>query len=100
MTVLRTTGIAVLLLGLQLLVGAAPPTPFTPEKFGIGATIVHPDSAHYFIVKGTFPHGPADRAGVAAGDTLLEIDGQSVASWSFAKLLDYILRDEPLPITL
>ncbi|HET6349763.1 MAG TPA: PDZ domain-containing protein [Candidatus Krumholzibacteria bacterium] len=93
-----------LLLSASMTGSADPPaplaTPFTPEKFGIGAVFVQPDSTHDFIVKGTFENGPAARAGVAAGDTLLEVDGQSVASWPFSRLLDYILRDQPLSITL
>jgi C-terminal processing protease CtpA/Prc len=92
-----------LLLGLEQLASATastPDGPLTPEKFRIGAVLVQSDSTQAITVRGCFNDGPAERAGLVAGDTLLELDGQSIAGWSFMRVLEYLIRDEPLPVSL
>ena len=52
-----------------------------PERFGIGATLVEPDSVGTLVVRACSPGGPADQAGLAPGDTLIALDGQSIVGW-------------------
>lgn len=69
-----------------------------PEKFGVGVVIVQHDSTSAFVVRDVHKNGPADRAGLRAGDEILALDGQPVASWSFKQLIDHLLIARPLPV--
>jgi thiol-disulfide isomerase/thioredoxin len=71
---------------------------FSPERFGIGATLVKADSISPVVVHNCTKGGPADRAGLLPGDTLAELDGRSVLSWPLKQVLDYLIRNKPLPL--
>lgn len=75
------------------------PTPF-PEKFGIGATLLQSDSTSTVVVGGCMPGGPASQVGIMVGDTLIALDGTSADGWGVPRVIDYILRNEPLPLAL
>jgi thiol-disulfide isomerase/thioredoxin len=73
---------------------------FSPEKFGIGATITRTDSASPFVIRGCTPGGPADQAGLLPGDLISDLDGRPVDAWSFDELLGYLIREEPAPLRI
>ena len=93
--------VALALLALGVLhVPVASSDEFTPEKYGIGAVLVRADSTSPIVVRRCVTGGPADQAGLLPGDHLLEVDGVSVKSWSFTKVLDYLIREAPLPLRI
>ena len=47
---------------------------------GIGATIAQQDN--YVVIVRPLPDTPAERAGVRAGDIILEVDGESAEGWN------------------
>lgn len=47
---------------------------------GIGATIAQQDN--YVVIVAPLPGTPAERAGVRAGDIILEVDGESAEGWN------------------
>lgn len=47
---------------------------------GIGATIAQQDN--YVVIVRPLPGTPAERAGIRAGDLILEVDGESAEGWS------------------
>ena len=50
---------------------------------GIGATIAQQDN--YVVIVRPLPDTPAERAGIRAGDIILEVDGESAEGWSVEK---------------
>jgi thiol-disulfide isomerase/thioredoxin len=68
---------------------------FSPEKFGIGATLTQADSVSPIIVKSCISGGPADRAGLLPGDQILKLDAHSIAGWSFDEVLHYLITEKP-----
>ncbi|MYA19142.1 MAG: PDZ domain-containing protein, partial [Chloroflexi bacterium] len=50
---------------------------------GIGATIAQQDN--YVVIVRPLPDTPAERAGIRAGDVILEVDGESAEGWSVEK---------------
>ncbi len=68
---------------------------FTPDRFGIGAVLGQADSTTGVIVLRPIPNGPADRAGMLPGDSLLALDGLSVRGWPLDRVLGYLLSSKP-----
>jgi thiol-disulfide isomerase/thioredoxin len=98
---LRALIFAAALAGFALLAAtSAKPDDFSPDRFGIGATLVQPEDSTYIEVRECAPNGPAARAGLEAGDRILELDGQSIRDWPFRKVRDYLIRSEPLPLRI
>ena len=50
---------------------------------GIGATIARQDN--FVVIVRPLPGTPAERAGIRAGDIILEVDGESAEGWSVEK---------------
>ena len=50
---------------------------------GIGATVSQQDN--FVVIVAPLPDTPAERAGVQAGDIVLEVDGESAEGWSVQK---------------
>ena len=85
---------------LSILVSAMPPGgssrgQFTPDKYGVGVTLVQHDTTSAITIKNCSSGGPAQLAGLLPGDRLLSLDGASVSGWSFAKVVDYLLSERP-----
>jgi thiol-disulfide isomerase/thioredoxin len=80
--------------------GADPRAQFSPEKYGMGATITRADTTSPFAIHSCAPGGPADRAGLLAGDHISKLDGKSVETWSFGELLGHLIREEPTPLRI
>lgn len=74
--------------------------PFRPERFGIGAVLIQADSARVVTVHSCIRGGPADRAGILRGDEVVELDGHDVTSWSLQNIINYLIRDTPLPVSV
>lgn len=53
---------------------------FSGAFFGIGATVSRQDN--YVVIMAPMPDTPAERAGLQAGDILLEVDGDDAVGWS------------------
>ncbi|MFC4426415.1 PDZ domain-containing protein [Deinococcus navajonensis] len=62
---------------------------FEPRAGGAGAAII-----------GVLPGGPAARAGVRAGDQLVEVDGQSVTGLTFPQIVARVAGTAGVPIRL
>ena len=58
-------------------------TDFSGAFQGIGATIAQQDN--YVVIVRPLPGTPAERAGIMAGDIILEVDGDSAEGWSVEK---------------
>ena len=71
---------------------------FSPDRFGIGATLVQPQDSTFIEIRNCAPNGPAARAGLEVGDRLVELDGKPIGDWSFHQVMDYLMRSEPLPL--
>ena len=56
---------------------------FTGAFQGIGAHVQQGDE--YVIIVGPIPDTPAERAGLRAGDQILEVDGEDARGWSLDK---------------
>ena len=78
---------------LATLLGGTP----LPDRFGIGAVLVQGGNPPV-IVKECIKGGPADRAGLVPGDTLVSLDEKDVRSWALKAVLEYMLIDRPLPV--
>jgi len=65
---------------------------------GIGALLGVKDSLPIIIAP--FDGSPADLAGVAAGDIIMEVDGQDVTSWSLNDIVDNIRGVEGTEVVL
>ena len=59
---------------------------------GIGATIAR--RHNFVVIVQPLPGTPAERAGIRAGDIILEIDGESTEGWSVRDIPVAILQDE------
>jgi len=80
--------------------GAGSRAQFSPEKYGIGATITRADATSPFVIRGCTRGGPADQAGLLPGDLISNLDGKPVEAWSFDELLGYLIREEPAPLRI
>ena len=58
-------------------------TDFSGAFQGIGATIAQQDN--FVVIVRPLPGTPAERAGIMAGDIILEVDGDSAEGWSVEK---------------
>jgi thiol-disulfide isomerase/thioredoxin len=68
---------------------------FSPDRFGIGAVLGQADSTKGVFVLRPIPNGPADRAGMLPGDSLLALDSLSVKGWPLDRVLGYLLSSKP-----
>jgi membrane-associated protease RseP (regulator of RpoE activity) len=71
---------------------------FSPERFGIGASLGQADSMAATTVRWVSPGGPAEDAGLLPGDTLIAVDEQSILGWPLAKILDRLITDAARPV--
>jgi C-terminal processing protease CtpA/Prc len=60
----------------------------TLEFAGVGANLAQTPAG--FAFNGVFPGGPADRAGLRAGDRIVAIDGESTDGMSIADALQHL----------
>jgi carboxyl-terminal processing protease len=65
---------------------------------GIGALLGVKDGLP--IIVAPFDGSPADLAGVAAGDIIMEVDGEDVTAWSLSDIVDNIRGTEGTEVTL
>ncbi|MGD9318051.1 MAG: S41 family peptidase [Anaerolineae bacterium] len=65
---------------------------------GIGALLGVKDSLPVIIAP--FDGSPADLAGVAAGDIIMEVDGQDVTAWTLSDIVDNIRGTEGTEVVL
>jgi carboxyl-terminal processing protease len=65
---------------------------------GIGALLGVKDSLPIIIAP--FDGSPADLAGVAAGDIIMEVDGEDVTAWSLSDIVDNIRGTEGTEVIL
>jgi len=65
---------------------------------GIGAELGMKDNQ--IIVISPLTGGPAQKAGVKAGDAVLAVDGKSVANWSISQAVEKIRGPKGTPVTL
>ena len=65
---------------------------------GIGALLGIKDSLP--VIVAPFDGSPADQAGVAAGDIIMEVDGQDVTAWSLSDIVDSIRGTEGTDVVL
>jgi S1-C subfamily serine protease len=94
--------------GLALLAPAASPKPApcqSIEDVGIcdpyvpGTIILIPGNKPITVL-GTWPHGPAEKAGICSGDQILAVNGVSTLNQSKAQLLREIVSSSPSPVRL
>ena len=65
---------------------------------GIGAQLGMKDGLP--VIVAPFDGSPADKAGVKAGDIIIEIDGQDVTSWPLNQVVDHIRGQAGTPVVL
>jgi carboxyl-terminal processing protease len=65
---------------------------------GIGATVA--DSNGQIIVSAPIENTPAERAGIRAGDAILEVDGESTEGWTTEKAVLKIRGEKGTTVTL
>jgi len=53
-----------------------------------------------FLVRGTVPNSPAERAGLKSGDVVVEIEGESTAGWKWEDGLQRLKGSKPGVVTL
>jgi len=63
-------------------------TDITGKYSGIGAQLGMKDSLP--VIVAPFDGSPAEKAGVQAGDVILEVDGEDVTSWPLGDVVDHI----------
>jgi carboxyl-terminal processing protease len=73
-------------------------TDITGKFSGIGALLGIKDSLP--VIVAPFDGSPADQAGVAAGDIIMEVDGQDVTAWSLGDIVDNIRGTEGTEVVL
>jgi TonB family protein len=73
---------------------------FSPDNYGVGATLVGKKDSDLIVIRGCFAGGPADRAGIKPGDKVLSLDGVSVKGWSVAQVTDYLIQKKPEPVRI
>ncbi len=64
----------------------------TGEFYGIGVQITL--SGDHIIVMGVFPASPAEKAGIKLYDTIISVDGKSIAGMSVADVATLIKREK------
>ena len=67
---------------------------------GIGATVEKPDGSDYVVIVRPLPDTPAEAAGIRAGDTILEVDGESAFGWSLQQAVLRIRGPQGTPVEL
>ncbi len=68
------------------------------EYYGIGVMIML--SGEHVVITGVFPGSPAENAGLKSYDTILSIDGQSIAGLSTADVAALIKREKGAPVSI
>ena len=96
----RVIALVAALCALVLLAAAEVQRPEYPDRYGIGVTLVQAEDSTFIEIRGCAPNGPAARAGIEAGDRIVELDGQSVDGWEFTQVIDYVHSNKPLPLRL
>ena len=85
--------------------GKAAGTCVAPSFFGIcdpyvPGTIGNPISKKGFIVYTTWPEGPAEKAGICAGDLIVGFNGISASTLDSDQILRQMVSSSPGPVTL
>ncbi len=73
-------------------------TDISGKFFGIGAQVGVKDGLP--VIVAPFDGSPAERAGVKAGDIIMEVDGQDVTSWPLNQVVDHIRGKEGTTVVL
>ena len=83
-----------------------PPRRFKEEQIkrrgsteGIGAMAVKPDGKPVTVIR-VLPNSPAEKAGIRAGDLIVEIDGQKVAPLNLSRALELLRGPAGSTVTL
>lgn len=83
-----------------------PPKRFREEQIkrqgateGIGAMAVKPDGKPVTVIR-VLPNGPAEKAGIRAGDQIVEIDGQKVSPLNLSRALELLRGPAGSTVTL
>lgn len=73
-------------------------TDISGKFFGIGAQVGVKDGLPVIIAP--LEGAPAEKAGVKAGDIILEVDGEDVTSWPLNDIVDRIRGEKGVPVNL
>ena len=67
---------------------------------GIGATVLDPVDSDFIVIVRPLPETPAERAGILAGDEILEVDGESAEGWTRDEAVLRIRGPQGTPVEL
>ncbi|HET8945057.1 MAG TPA: S41 family peptidase [Dehalococcoidia bacterium] len=67
---------------------------------GIGAQVDQDPVTGEIVIVTPFRDSPAEKAGIKAGDVILEVDGESTEGWSVAEAVKRIRGEQGTPVTL
>lgn len=73
---------------------------FKGENYGIGVTVLYEKANHCLYVYRVYENGPAQKAGLQAGDRITAIDGQTVEKLGYKKAVAAIKKQKNTAVNL
>ena len=68
--------------------------------YGIGATLTIDPETNYTLIDAVTPGSPAEKAGIKAGDYIVEVDGVDVGGWSLTEVVKVVRGEEGTDVNL